>query len=139
MIDVGLKQSRNLPYGVLISKILTLQGVDESREKKCSCNCSNVINKNTLSSISLVKTLNGWRFKDEENMDASSGSSPALNGDHNNFIPETKFERFVVEQFSRLEKKVDGLYQKKNRNDSPIEDSNEESTDEDSMEISDSE
>ncbi|KOM52109.1 hypothetical protein LR48_Vigan09g076800 [Vigna angularis] len=61
MIDAGTKHARHLPYDVFISKILTLQGVDVSGEKKCSCNCSNVINRNTLNSIGLVKTLNSIR------------------------------------------------------------------------------
>lgn len=67
-IDAGFNQARNLLYGVLISNILTVQGVDANGEKKYSCNCSNVINRNTMSSIGLVKTLNGRCFNDEENM-----------------------------------------------------------------------
>ncbi|KOM37322.1 hypothetical protein LR48_Vigan03g070300 [Vigna angularis] len=68
MIDAGTKHARHLPYVVFISKILTFQGVDVSGEKKCSCNYSNMINRNTLTSIGLVKTTKGWCFKDEENM-----------------------------------------------------------------------
>ncbi|KOM52112.1 hypothetical protein LR48_Vigan09g077100 [Vigna angularis] len=103
MIDAGTKHARHLPYAMSISKILTIQGVDVSGEKKCSCNCSNVINRNTLTSIGLVKTTKGWFFKDEGNMVESFGSTPALNADRNNFIPETNFERFVVEKLRRLE------------------------------------
>ncbi|KOM55920.1 hypothetical protein LR48_Vigan10g181200 [Vigna angularis] len=95
MIDAGTKHARHLPYVVFISKILNLQGVDVSGEKKCSCNCSNIINRNTLTSIGLVKTTKEWR----------------------------------------LEQKIDALHEKKNKNDSPTEDSNEESSEEDSMEI----
>ncbi|WVY90429.1 hypothetical protein V8G54_035943 [Vigna mungo] len=64
MIKGGFNQARTLLYGVLISKILILQGVDVNGEKKLSCDRSNV----------------------------SSGSSLALNGDRTNFIPETDFE-----------------------------------------------
>ncbi|KOM40599.1 hypothetical protein LR48_Vigan04g079700 [Vigna angularis] len=135
MIDAGTKHERHLPYVVSISKILTLQGVDVSGEKKCSCNCSNVINRNTLTSIGLVKTTKGWCFKDEEKMVQSSGSTLALNEDRTNFVPETNFERFVVEKLRRLEQKIDALHEKKNKNDSPTEDSSEESSEEDSMEI----
>ncbi|KOM49566.1 hypothetical protein LR48_Vigan08g039300 [Vigna angularis] len=74
------------------------KGVDVSGEKKCSCNFSNVINRNTLTSIGLMKTTKGWCFKDEENMVQTSGSTPALNEDRSNFVPETNFERFVVEK-----------------------------------------
>ncbi|KOM41077.1 hypothetical protein LR48_Vigan04g127500 [Vigna angularis] len=129
---VGLKVEGLLSH---FRKILTLQGVDVSGEKKCFCNCSNVTNRNTLTSIGLVKTTKGWCFKDEENMVQSSGSIPALNEDCTNFVPETNFERFVVEKLRRLEQKIDALHEKKNKNDSPIEDSSEESSEEDSMEI----
>ncbi|KOM47934.1 hypothetical protein LR48_Vigan07g163800 [Vigna angularis] len=135
MIDAGTKHARHLPYVVFISKILTLQGVDVSGENKCSCNCSNVINRNSLNSIGLVKTTKGWCFKDEENMVQSFGSTPALNEDRTNFVPETNFERFVVEKLKRLEQKIDTLHEKKNKNDSPTEYSSEESGEEDSMEI----
>ncbi|KOM48240.1 hypothetical protein LR48_Vigan07g194400 [Vigna angularis] len=76
MIDAGTKHARHLPYVVFISKILTLQGVD---------------------------TTKGWCFKDDENMVHSSGSTPTLNEDRTNFVPETNFERFVVEKLKRLE------------------------------------
>ncbi|KOM41100.1 hypothetical protein LR48_Vigan04g129800 [Vigna angularis] len=59
MIDAGTKHAVHLPYVVFINKILTLQGVDVSGEKKFSCNCSNGINRNTLTSIGLVKTTKG--------------------------------------------------------------------------------
>ncbi|KOM43426.1 hypothetical protein LR48_Vigan05g103000 [Vigna angularis] len=124
MIDAGTKHARYLPYAVFISKILTLQGVNVSGGKKCSCNCSNVINRNTLTSIGL-----------EGNMVQSSGSTSALNEDRTNFVPETNFERFVVEKLRRLEQKIDALQEKKNKNDSLTEDSSEESSEEDSMEI----
>ncbi|KOM47764.1 hypothetical protein LR48_Vigan07g146800 [Vigna angularis] len=113
MTDAGNKHARHLPYAVFISKILTLQGVDVSGEKKCFCNCSNVINRNTLNSIGLVKTTKGWCFKDEENIVQSFGSTHALNEDHTNFVSETNFERFVVEKLRRLEQKIDALHEKR--------------------------
>ncbi|WVY90938.1 hypothetical protein V8G54_036452 [Vigna mungo] len=138
MIEGEFNQARTLPYGVLISKILTLQGVDVTGERKVSSDISNAINKMTLTSIGLVKTMNGWCFKDKENMVASSGSSPALNEDRTSFIPRTNFESFVVEQFKKgaerdmmLEKKVDVLFQREINNNPEIEDSDEESTKED--------
>ncbi|KOM50216.1 hypothetical protein LR48_Vigan08g104300 [Vigna angularis] len=146
MIEGGINQARTLPYGVLISKILVLQGVDVSGEKKLLCDKSNEINRITLTFIGLVKNMNGWCFKDEENMAASSGSSPVLNEDQTSFIPGTNFERFVAEQFRKtserilkLGKKVDVLYQKEIKNDLEKEDFGDESTDEDSMDTSRSE
>ncbi|KOM37427.1 hypothetical protein LR48_Vigan03g080900 [Vigna angularis] len=109
MISAGLNQAKYLPYVVFISKILTLQGVDVNGEKKCSCNCSNVINRNTLTSIGLVKSMKGWCFKDEEDTVQSSGSTPALNEDRTNFFPETNFEQFVVEQFGYTNERITRL------------------------------
>ncbi|KAG2394638.1 Beta-glucuronosyltransferase GlcAT14A [Vigna angularis] len=123
-------QRRTLPTSFKL-----FSGVDVSGEKKCSCNYSNVINQNTLTSIGLVNTTKGWCFKDEENMVQSSGSTPTLNEDRTNFVPETNFERFVVEKLRRIEQRIDTLHEKKNKNDSPTEDSSEESSEEDSMEI----
>ncbi|KOM25194.1 hypothetical protein LR48_Vigan53s000900 [Vigna angularis] len=128
-------QDRMTIEDVFLFKILTLQGVDVSGEKKCSYNCSNVINRNTLTCIGLVKAIKGWCFKDEENMVQSSRSTPALNEDRTNFVPETNFEIFVIEKLKRLKQKIDALHEKKNKNDSPTEDSSEESSEEDSMEI----
>ncbi|KOM55812.1 hypothetical protein LR48_Vigan10g170400 [Vigna angularis] len=88
VIDAGTKHARHLPYAVFISKILTLQGVDVSGER-----------------IAL----------DEDNMVQSSRSTPALNEDNTNFVPETNFERFVVEKLRRLEQNIDTLHEKKNK------------------------
>ncbi|KOM41119.1 hypothetical protein LR48_Vigan04g131700 [Vigna angularis] len=85
----------------------------------------------SLTSIGLVKTTKRWCFKDEENMVQSSGSTPALNEDRTNFVPETNFERFVLKNSGDS----NALHEKKNKNDSPTEDSSEESSEEDSMEI----
>ncbi|KOM57893.1 hypothetical protein LR48_Vigan11g092600 [Vigna angularis] len=156
MIDAGTKHARHLSYAVFISKILTLQGVDGSRNsfggkerkplglgsrerkrKRASIALDgDPGDKNQFNtSIGLVKNTKGWCFKDEENMVQSSGSTPALNEDRTNFIPETNFKRFVVEKLKRLEQKTNALSEKKNKNDSPTEDSSEESSEEDSMEI----
>ncbi|KOM34687.1 hypothetical protein LR48_Vigan02g083700 [Vigna angularis] len=89
-----------------------------------------------LPSIGLVKTTKGWCFKDEEKMVQSSGGTPALNEDRTNFVPETNFERFVIEKLRRLEQKIHTLHEKKNKNNSPTKDSSEESSEEESMEYS---
>ncbi|KOM48407.1 hypothetical protein LR48_Vigan07g211100 [Vigna angularis] len=102
MAEASLSNSHYLPYVVLISKLLILQGVNINGEQKCSCNCTNVINQNTIASLGLVKTVKGWCFKGEEDLSYSSGSTPAANAERTNFFPETNFERFVAEQFRTL-------------------------------------
>ncbi|KOM52233.1 hypothetical protein LR48_Vigan09g089200 [Vigna angularis] len=97
--EATLNNSHYLPYVVLISKLLVLKGVDISGEQKCSYNCTNVINRNTIASFGLVKTVRGWCFKGEEEFVYSSGSTCAVNDDRRNFVPETNFERYVVDQF----------------------------------------
>ncbi|KOM34876.1 hypothetical protein LR48_Vigan02g102600 [Vigna angularis] len=141
MIEGGISHAQTFRYGVFISKILVLQGANVDGEEKCLCDKSNEINITTLTYIGLMKTMNGWCFKDEETMIASSGSSPVLNEDHTSFIPKTNFERFVAGQFRitserilKLEKKEDVLYQKEIKSYSATEDSDNESTDEDVME-----
>ncbi|KOM55292.1 hypothetical protein LR48_Vigan10g118400 [Vigna angularis] len=59
MAEVALSNSPYLPYVVLISKLLILQGVDINGEQKCSCDCTNVINRNTIASFGLAKTMRG--------------------------------------------------------------------------------
>lgn len=59
MTEATLSQSHYLPYAVLVSRILIIQGVDISGERKCSCNWTNVINRNIIASLRLVKTMRG--------------------------------------------------------------------------------
>ncbi|WVZ22725.1 hypothetical protein V8G54_001269 [Vigna mungo] len=83
-----------LPYVVLISRILMIQGVRVNGEKKYSSNNATVINQYTLVSFGIKKTTSGWNFKDE-------GKTM--------FAPETKFETFATEQFRTLDDKIDNL------------------------------
>ncbi|KOM55793.1 hypothetical protein LR48_Vigan10g168500 [Vigna angularis] len=112
MTNVALRQSHYLPYVVFVSRILVLQGVDSSGEQKCSCNCTNMINRNTIASLGLVKIIKGWCFKGEEDSVNSSGSTPIVNEERTNFFPETNFERFAVDQFRILIEKVNQLERK---------------------------
>ncbi|KOM25310.1 hypothetical protein LR48_Vigan86s002900 [Vigna angularis] len=80
---VGLKAegddyARKLPYGVFISKVLELQGVDVSEEERIVCKRSAEIGIPSLSSIGLKKTVNGWFFIDEQTV----GSPLTLDQDH---------------------------------------------------------
>ncbi|KOM37521.1 hypothetical protein LR48_Vigan03g090300 [Vigna angularis] len=112
MIAAGHKYAHKLPYGVFINQVLILQGVDVSHEVRLVCN------------------------KDE----LSVGSTPTPSPDHTAFIPQTNFEKYVVDQFrknsERDERVEDTLFRwekKGNKNDIGFEteDSDDESTDED--------
>ncbi|KOM43251.1 hypothetical protein LR48_Vigan05g085500 [Vigna angularis] len=78
MISTRDDYARKLPYGVFISKVLELQGVDVSEEERIVCKTSEEIGIPSLSSIGLKKTLNGWFFIDEQIV----GSQPTLDQDH---------------------------------------------------------
>ncbi|KOM28761.1 hypothetical protein LR48_Vigan583s001200 [Vigna angularis] len=82
MTEAALSQSHYLPYAVLVIRILILQGVNVDGEQKCSCNCTNVVNRNTVASLGT------------------------------NFLPETIFERFVADQFKNLNERVTNLERK---------------------------
>ncbi|KOM57892.1 hypothetical protein LR48_Vigan11g092500 [Vigna angularis] len=118
--------AHKFPYGVFISQVLILQGVDVSQE----------IGILSLFSIGLERTVNGWFFRDE----LTVGSSPTPAADHTAFIPQTDFEKYVVDQFrkkserdERVEYTLFRWEKKGNKNGIGFEteDSDDESTDED--------
>ncbi|KOM47334.1 hypothetical protein LR48_Vigan07g103800 [Vigna angularis] len=78
MIVVGDDYACKFPYGVFISKVLELQGVDVSKEERIVCKRSEEIGIPSLSSIGLKKTVNEWFFNDEQTI----GSPPTLDQDH---------------------------------------------------------
>ncbi|KOM55609.1 hypothetical protein LR48_Vigan10g150100 [Vigna angularis] len=141
MIAAGHNYAHKLPYGVFISQVFILQGVDVSQEVRLVCNKSQKIGILSLFSIGLERTVNGWFFRDE----LIVGSTPTPAVDHTAFIPTTDFEKYVVDQFrkksERDEKVEDTLFRwekKGNKNGIGFEteDSDDESTNEDLMESS---
>ncbi|KOM48437.1 hypothetical protein LR48_Vigan07g214100 [Vigna angularis] len=136
MIAEDDKYAQKLSYGVFISQVLILQGVNVSQEDRLLCNNSQEIGILSLFSIGLERTVNGWFFRDE----LTVGSTPTPTADHTAFIPQTDFEKNVVDQFrkksERDERVEDTLFrQEKKGNKNGIgfetEDSDDESTDED--------
>ncbi|KOM47755.1 hypothetical protein LR48_Vigan07g145900 [Vigna angularis] len=136
MIAAGDKYAHKLPYGVFINQVLILQGVDVSQEDRLVCNKSQEIGILSMFSIGLERTVNGWFFRDE----LTIGSTPTPTVDHNAFIPQTDFEKYVVDQFrkksERDERVEDTLFSwemKGNKNGIGFEteDSDDGSTDED--------
>lgn len=59
MAKAARRNSHYLPYAILISSILMLQRVDTRGERKYSCNCTNVLNRNTLVS-NVLKEKKIW-------------------------------------------------------------------------------
>ncbi|KOM24879.1 hypothetical protein LR48_Vigan10s000800 [Vigna angularis] len=136
MIAAGHKYAHKLPYEVFISQVLILQGVDVSPEVRLVCNKSQEIGIPSLFSIRLERTVNGWFLRDE----LTVGSTPTPTPDHTAFIPQTDFEKYVVDQFrkksERDERVEDTLFRwekKGNKNGIGFEteDSDNESTNED--------
>ncbi|KOM49652.1 hypothetical protein LR48_Vigan08g047900 [Vigna angularis] len=136
MIAASHKYAHKLPYGVFISQVLILQGVDVSQEVRLVCNKSQKIDILSLFSIGLERTVKGWFFRDE----LTVRSTPTPAADHIAFIPPTDFEKYVVDQFrkksERDERVEDTLFRwekKGNKNGIGFEteDSDDESTDED--------
>ncbi|KOM26329.1 hypothetical protein LR48_Vigan252s004100 [Vigna angularis] len=101
MIDAGDNYSHKLPYGVFIGKVLVLQGVDVSEEDRLLFNKSQEIGMPSLFSIGLERTVNGWFFTDEQIV----GSRDRGDLDHIAFIPQTDFEKYVVDQFRKTSEK----------------------------------
>ncbi|KOM37246.1 hypothetical protein LR48_Vigan03g062700 [Vigna angularis] len=136
MIAAGHKYAHKLPYGVFISQVLILQGVDVSQEVRLVCNKSQEIGILSLFSIGLERTVNGWFFRDEPTV----GSTPTPTAYHTAFIPQTDFEKYVIDPYrkksERDERVEDSLFRwekKGNKNGIGFEteDSDDESTDED--------
>ncbi|KOM40597.1 hypothetical protein LR48_Vigan04g079500 [Vigna angularis] len=136
IIAAGHKYAHKLQYGVFIIQVLILQGVDVSQEVRLVCNKSQKIGMLSLFSIGLERTVNEWFFRDE----LTNGSTPTPAADHTAFIPQTDFEKYVVDQFrkkserdERVEVALFRWEKKGNKNGIGFEteDSDDESTDED--------
>ncbi|KOM47466.1 hypothetical protein LR48_Vigan07g117000 [Vigna angularis] len=78
MIAAGDQYAHQLPYGVFISQ-------------------SQEIGILSLFSIGLERTVNVWFFRDE----LTIGSTPTPVADHTAFIPQTDFEKYVVDQLRK--------------------------------------
>ncbi|KOM25471.1 hypothetical protein LR48_Vigan106s000500 [Vigna angularis] len=78
MIAAGDNYAHKLPYGVFISKVLELQGVNVSEEERIVCKRSQEIGIPSLSSVGLKRNVNGWFFTDEQTV----GSPPTRDEDH---------------------------------------------------------
>ncbi|KOM50152.1 hypothetical protein LR48_Vigan08g097900 [Vigna angularis] len=63
MIYTRINDEHNLPYGVFISKILTLHQVVLTREAKVVYNRTNEIGTAILTCVGMKKTAHGWVFQ----------------------------------------------------------------------------
>lgn len=109
MKNSALKRSLYLPYACLMRKILVLHGIDIRNEQKRFWGSSNVFNRDSLMSLGIVKTMNGWNFMGENCVDHCSKHCDTKKLDNSNFFPESKFDKYVAQQIRILHEKFDKL------------------------------
>ncbi|KOM47391.1 hypothetical protein LR48_Vigan07g109500 [Vigna angularis] len=104
IIDVGNNNGCNLPYGVFISKILSLSKIAFTGETKITCSRNNQIGKVTLTCIGLKKTVLGWIFSDVQNSTNDQDALPDSDSEQILLSPKSEFEKFVVNKFEKVSK-----------------------------------
>ncbi|KOM50049.1 hypothetical protein LR48_Vigan08g087600 [Vigna angularis] len=106
IIDVGNNNGCNLPYGVFISKILSLSKIALTGETKITCSRSNQIGKVTLTCIGLKKTALGWIFSDVQNSTNDQDALPDSDSEQILLSSKSEFEKFVVNKFEKVSKRA---------------------------------
>lgn len=104
---IALKRSLHLPYACFLSKVLVLIGVDVSNEQKCIWSSSKTFDNDSIMSLGLVKTMNGWKFMGENILGYNTGNTSTTTMIGTNFFPETNFEKYAAEQIRILHDKYD--------------------------------
>ncbi|WVZ23575.1 hypothetical protein V8G54_002119 [Vigna mungo] len=99
IIDIGINDWSNLPYGVFISKVLSLSGVNLTGETKITCNRTNQIGKAILTCIGLKKTALGWIFSDVLGPTKDQNEEPDFDNEKIFLSSESEFEKFVTYKF----------------------------------------
>ncbi|KOM48373.1 hypothetical protein LR48_Vigan07g207700 [Vigna angularis] len=102
MIDAGINSGHNLPYGLFISKVLTLHQVVLTRETRVVCNRTNEIGKAILTCIGMKKNDDGWAFRDVQTQVRSKVEMFDYDENSMSFTPESEFERNIVNTFKRI-------------------------------------
>ncbi|KOM35023.1 hypothetical protein LR48_Vigan02g117300 [Vigna angularis] len=154
MINIGVNDEHNMPYGVFISNILKLNHVVLIGETKVICNKTNEIGKAILTCIRLKKTTLGCIFSDDQTQTRDKDELSDSENDHVSFSPKSKFERFVTNKskksfgktnkmkrlVKRMERKMEEIIKNyvKSFTSTEESDENDKSSEEDSMEISNS-
>ncbi|KOM35033.1 hypothetical protein LR48_Vigan02g118300 [Vigna angularis] len=152
MIDIGINDEHNLPYGVFIKKVLTLNRVVLIVETKVVCNRTNEIGKAILTCIGMKKIIDGWVFRDVKAQARNIAKLSDSNDNSISFTPRCEFERFVMNKFKRTSKRTRKLkkfvFRMENKMDELIKnyldsssstegsDEDEESSEEDSVDVS---
>ncbi|WVZ01077.1 hypothetical protein V8G54_027146 [Vigna mungo] len=106
VIDVGVNDWCKLPYGVFISKILSLNGVNLTGENKITCNKANQIGKATLTCIGLKRIALRWIFSDEKDLTKGQDELPDSNSEQKLSSPMSEFERFVANRSEKVSKRA---------------------------------
>ncbi|KOM50010.1 hypothetical protein LR48_Vigan08g083700 [Vigna angularis] len=92
IIDVGENDWLELAYGVFISKILSLSGVNLTGETKVTYNKANQIGKAILTCIGLKKTALGWIFNDKQTSTKDKYDVSDFDSESTLKSPKSKFE-----------------------------------------------
>lgn len=95
-----------LPYGVFISKILSLSDINLIGETKVTCNKINLIGKAILTCIGLKKTALGWIFSDVQDSTKNQDELPDTDSEQILPSPMYEFEKFVEKRFEMVSKKA---------------------------------
>ncbi|KOM48203.1 hypothetical protein LR48_Vigan07g190700 [Vigna angularis] len=106
IIDVGINDWFDLPYGVFISKLLSLSDINLTSETKVTCNKANQIGKAILTCIGLKKIALGWIFSNEQDTTKNQDELHDSNNEHTLPSPMSEFEKFMAKRFEKVSKRA---------------------------------
>ncbi|KOM49999.1 hypothetical protein LR48_Vigan08g082600 [Vigna angularis] len=106
IINVGNNDWCNLPYGVFISKILSLSEITLTGETMITCNITNQIGKVTLTCIGLKKTALGWIFNDVQSPSKDQDEVPDSDSKQILLSSKSEFEKSMVKMFEKVSKRA---------------------------------
>lgn len=106
IIDTGINDEHNLPYGVFINKVLTLHRVFLTGETKLVYNKTNEIRKTILTCIGMKKTTDGWVFRDVQTQARNKVELSYSYENSISFTSGSEFERFIMNKFKRTSKRT---------------------------------
>lgn len=92
MIKIAKQKEYHQPYVVLISRILRIQNVDITNERKICCNKRNALEKLFLDSVGLTKSKEGWIFKDEYLPGTNEMNHINVDTSRYKFKPQTRYK-----------------------------------------------
>ncbi|KOM58410.1 hypothetical protein LR48_Vigan11g144400 [Vigna angularis] len=110
MVKVHKQRIYHLLYVVFISKVLRHYYIDLTNEVTMSCSKKNMIEKLALHHMGLRKNENGWVFKDEHVVIVEEAEPLNVDKSEYKLMPQSEFEKFVVDQFKRKSTKLSKIH-----------------------------